>query len=447
MASAPRIDPFKFAKRNDVVAGLLADPAIATAVRAHASEHRIAEDEAWRRVRTYLDEIVPQFNLFLYKHVGLAIAEPLLKLFFKIRVIDRREGSLAALPKDSVVIYLLNHRSNADYVLAGYALAGQVAISYAVGEWARVFPLEYLFKGFGAYFIRRRFREPLYHAVLERYVQLITKNGVTQGIFPEGGLSRDGKFRPAKIGLLDYIIGVDRDAEVAKRTYIIPVGIGYDRVLEDISLLRELHPERGHRPPPLLVQVGVVAWNLIWNVFRILTRSWKRHGDAVIVIGEPYPVAPWFDDVRARRGSLFDLSRDERLGEVQKLADDALKRIGDIVPVTAVPLVCAAIQSLDADYIPRGRLTERVEEIIQSLREDGRVIAADDEPVADRIERAMELLRSRLGIARSAEGIVVLPRGRELVSYYANTVSHLLGEFASAVKARDALPVYAVVDL
>jgi hypothetical protein len=85
--------------------------------------------------------------------------------------------------------------------------------------------------------------------------------------------------------------------------------------------------------------------------------------------------------------------------------------------------------------------------MLQSLRDDGRVIAADDEPVADRIERAMELLRSRLGIARSAEGLVVLPRGRELVSYYANTISHLLGEFAAAVKARDSLPVYAVVDL
>src|SRR4029077_6242734 len=67
---------------------------------------------------------------------------------------------------------------------------GEVAISYAVGEWARAFPLERMFKAFGAYFVRRKFREPLYHAVLERYVQLITREGVTQGIFLEGGLTR-----------------------------------------------------------------------------------------------------------------------------------------------------------------------------------------------------------------------------------------------------------------
>ena len=79
------------------------------------------------------------------------------------------------MPRDAIVIYLMNHRSNADYVLVGYVLAGRVAISYAVGEWARTFPLEYIFKSFGSYFIRRKYRETLYHTVLERYVQLITQ--------------------------------------------------------------------------------------------------------------------------------------------------------------------------------------------------------------------------------------------------------------------------------
>lgn len=442
-----RIDRFKFADRRGIIATLLEDEGIAAAARAHAAHQGITEVEAWARVRTYLGEIVPQFSLWFYYRVGLAVAEPLLKLFFRVSVVDRREGALAKLPRDSVVVYLINHRSNADYVLAGYALAGQVAISYAVGEWARVFPLEYVFKTFGAYFIRRRFREPLYHTVLERYVQLITRHGVTQGIFPEGGLSRDGRFRPAKIGLLDYIIGVARDPAVAARTYLVPVAINYDRVLEDRSLLRELHPDEGHRPPGLVAQLAVVLWSVLWNVFRIVTRSWKRHGDAVVVIGEPVSIAPWFGEVAARGTPLFDLPREQRLGEVQKLADDAMRRIGDLTPVTAVPLVCAAIQSLDADYVPRQALAARVGEMLESLREDGRVIASDDEPVAVRIERAVELLRSRLGIARTREGIVVLPRGRELVSYYANSIEHLLGEFAAAVKARDALPVYAVVDL
>ena len=39
----------------------------------------------------------------------------------------------------------------------------------------------------------------------------------------------------------------------------------------------------------------------------------------------------------------------------------------------------------------------------------------------------------------------VLPRGRALISYYANSVAHLLGPFEAGVRARDALPVDATL--
>jgi len=108
--------------------------------------------------------------------------------------------------------------------------------------------------------------------------------------------------------------------------------------------------------------------------------------------------------------------------------------------------VCAAIQSLDADYVTRPRLLERVDHMRESLADDGRVIVAPDEPADALVERAIELLWIRRAVARDRGGIIVLPRGRELVSYYANSIAHLLGEFEAAVRARDALPVYTVLD-
>src|SRR5207247_9497904 len=110
----------------------------------------------------------------------------LLPMLYKVGVGYEAGEALGRMPRDAVVVYLMNHRSNVDYVVAAYVLSGKVAVSYAVGEWARVWPLEELFKRFGSYFVRRGYPEPLYHKVLERYVQLITKNGVTQGIFHEG---------------------------------------------------------------------------------------------------------------------------------------------------------------------------------------------------------------------------------------------------------------------
>ncbi|MEK6611522.1 MAG: 1-acyl-sn-glycerol-3-phosphate acyltransferase [Gemmatimonadota bacterium] len=435
-----RIDRFKLTSKRYITEALLNDPEIAVAVRAHAAEHGMAEREVWGRVRGYLAEIVPAFSLLMYYQFGYAISRALLGMFYKVSVDYVRRESIDELPRESIVIYLLNHRSNADFVLASYALAGEVAISYAVGEWARVFPLEYLFKSFGSYFIRRRYREPLYHSVLERYVQLITRNGVTQGIFPEGGLTRDGHLRPAKVGLLDYLFGVAREPGFAERMHVIPVAINYDRVLEDRTLLRELRTHEGSPKPRRLSQLGEVLHYAGWNAGRALSRRWKRYGRAAVVIGEPIPVKPWLDELAAGGTPLFARGKAERLGAVQGFCDDVMTRIGAITPVTPVPLACAALQTFDADFIARDRLLERMRELRDVLVERGARVLKADQRVEESWERAYRMLRMRRVVARAGEGYLLLPKGRELVSFYANSVSHLCGEYAQAVRARDALP-------
>jgi len=67
--------------------------------------------------------------------------------------------------------------------------------------------------------------------------------------------------------------------------------------------------------------------------------------------------------------------------------------------------------------------------------------------IGDTMDRAYDLLRLRRVVLREGTGYVVLPRGRELIRHHANSIAHLLGEFKSAVRARDALAVHAVVDL
>jgi glycerol-3-phosphate O-acyltransferase len=447
-----RVDRFKLTGKAYITEALLGDEAVAAAVAAHAAEHRIDPAQAWRRVRQYVDEIVPAFNLLMYYQFGYALSRALLNLFYKVTVRVRAPEAFARLPRESIVIYLMNHRSNADYVLAGYALAGQVAISYAVGEWARVFPLEYLFKSFGSYFIRRRYREPLYHTVLERYVQLITRNGVTQGIFPEGGLSRDGKLRPAKIGLLDYVLGTAREPGFAERMYVVPVAIGYDRVLEDRALLRELRASGAGVRTPRLRQVREVMGFALSGFGRLSTGRWKRYGRAAVVIGEPIPVAPWLESRHAAaraagHAGFFDLPRAERLGAVQAVCDAAMARIGAIIPVTAVPLVCAALQTFDAEYVEESRLLARIEELRDVLVEQGAEVQEPAREAAETFERASRMLVLRRVLVRRGDAWVILPRGRELISYYANGIAHLCGAFADKVRGRDALPVDVMVGM
>ena len=431
-----RVDRFKLTGRPYVRQRLLGDPEIAEAVREHARETGASEEATWARVDAYVREIVPFFSIIAYYEIGFRISRWLLGLFYKVTVEYEDRAALKRLPRDAVTVYLMNHRSNADYVLVGYALAGQVAISYAVGEWARAFPLEQIFKAFGGYFVRRRHRERLYHAVLERYVQLITREGVTQGIFLEGGLTRDGRLRPPKIGLLDYVLGIGRDPAYRSRIHVVPVAVNYDRVLEDRSLLRELD-SGGRARLGRLAQLRSVVHYVVWNLGRLVARRWKRYGRAAVMIGAPMPLAPWY----AAHADLYTLAKPERLATVQALTDQIMDRIGQLIPVTPVPLVCAAVQSLGGDVFPRERLVSRIAELRDALVDlNARVVRADRD-AGETLDVALRMLRMRRVLVPDGDNLIVLPRGRELVSYYANSVAHLLGVYESAIRARDALPV------
>jgi glycerol-3-phosphate O-acyltransferase len=437
--SRTRIDRFKLTKKAFVRATLLADSDIARAVEEHSAESAIGEAATWKLVEGYIDEIVPFFNILTYYKFGLVVSRVLLNFFYKVSAEYAGRSSHPPLPRDAIVIYLMNHRSNADYVLVGYVLSGKVAISYAVGEWARTFPLEYIFKSFGAYFIRRKYREKLYQTVLERYVQLITRNGVTQGIFLEGGLSRDGRLGRAKIGLLDYLIGVARDSAMRSRLYLVPVAINYDRVLEDRSLLRELDARDGRTRPSRYVQLAEVLRYASWNLARLVARRWKRYGRAAVVIGEPIPLSPWLDAQDSETGGLFALLRADRLQRVQVLADSVLDRIASIIPVTPVTLACAALQTFEGDFVTHAQLLSRMEEMREVLHELNARVVHREGAIQEVFDRAWRMLKMRRVLVRAGSGYAILPGNRPLVSYYANSIAQLLGPFSAGIRAREAI--------
>ena len=415
------LERYKLVNRRLIRAALLEDSVIREAIAGTAAARNSSEAEVTALVEEYIDEIVPFFNVLSYYKLGYNVSRILLTLLYKTSSEYQDQEALNAIPRKDVVVYLMNHRSNADYVVVAYVLARVVSISYAVGEWARVWPLEYIFKSFGAYFIRRRYREELYHTVLERYVQLITRNGVTQGIFLEGGLSRDGFLRPAKIGLLDYIVRTIRDPRFERDIRLVPVAINYDRVLEDRSLTRELvDRERVGR----LRQLAYVAGFFARNLTRLLTGRLKRYGRVAVNFGTPVSVRDWLDE----HPGVLEKPRTERLSELQGLADDVLARIASIIPITPVPLVAAALLSFEQTVIEAEDLLRRIERYRDHLvRENAKLLHAEKDPEAI-LERAWRMLKLRRMVLKEGERYVILPRHRPLLEYYSNSIRHLLPE-------------------
>lgn len=416
-----RINRYKLVSRRSIHDELILDPVVVAAMRDYMKEKKLSELETRVRVEQYIDEILPFFNVLSYYKLGYNLSKLLLNMLFKVSVEHQDSEALGRIPKHDMVVYLMNHRSNADYVVVAYVLAHGVAVSYAVGEWARVWPLETVFKSFGSYFIRRRYREPLYHAVLERYIQLITLNGVTQGIFLEGGLSRDGRFRPAKIGLLDYIVGTAREPGFDRDIWFVPVAINYDRTLEDRSLIREcLHQElREGRWQQLRTVIQYVAF----NAWRFVTGRVRRYGRAAVNFGTPMSLRTW---LAAQEADVVRLPREERLPHVQRLADAVLERIKAVIPVTSVALAAAALLSFDRDSVPLTDVLARMEDYRDHLMETNARPIRADRAIAETWDRAMMMFRMRRTVHVEGDRVIVISRARPLLEYYANSIRHLL---------------------
>ena len=61
--------------------------------------------------------------------------------------------------------------------------------------------------------------------------------------------------------------------------------------------------------------------------------------------------------------------------------------------------------------------------------------------IEETFERAYRMLTMRRVLVRDGPGLRgPHANGRPLVSYYANSIAHLLGEFEAGVRSRDALP-------
>jgi glycerol-3-phosphate O-acyltransferase len=331
-----RIDKFKLKRRHaEIELEVFGSPDIVRAVQNYAKEHHVSVEQARDQARKYLHEIVPKFNLLAYYRIGAPVARAIMHFLYRV-VVERkpiRDFNESAASKGAAVVYIINHRSNADYVLVAHMLFKFISLSYAIGEWARVWPLNHVFKWFGGYFVRRRYREPLYHAILAKFVQTITRHGVTQGIFIEGGLSRDGAFQKPKLGMLDYLVTAKRDPEFTQPLYIVPTAVNFDRVLEDRNLTEELlgREERSTKGEKLKTTFDY----LFRNFFRGLFKRFKRYGYAVVSFGKPISIDAF---IREHPGVLA-AHYDERKGDLQKLADVVMTEISNALPVTPVTLV------------------------------------------------------------------------------------------------------------
>ncbi len=414
------IPQFKLTRRQALIDRLLLDPKVLAAADAYATAQHLPGDVAMQRVQRYAREIVPAFNAYVYFRLGYWLSKTFARMNYRVRLGYTDSTALAAINPKSTVVFVMNHRSNMDYILVSFLAAEKVALSYAVGEWARIWPIQGLIRAMGAYFVRRDSGDPLYRMVLQRYVQMATEAGVPQAMYPEGGLTTDGRLRAPKLGLLDYMLK-NFDPAAERDLVFIPVGINYDRVLEDRSLLRKLDP--GAQRASAWQALRVTSGQLLKQVHLGLLGRRYRHGYACVNFGKPISMR---DYVRAHALNLRNLDDAARRAVVTALGEMLMRQIGLIIPALPVPLVATVLLREPERALSELELKSEVQALMGRIEAMGAhvYVPRSDRDYAITVGLRMLLLRRLVqeqdGLYRAASH--ELP----VLAYYANSIEHLL---------------------
>ena len=407
-----KIPPFKLTKRRIMIDRLAHDPKVIEAVLEHVAQEGMPYPVAERRAYHYAREIVPGFSAFAYFAFGTRLARWLSKALYRVRLGYADEDALNRIDEKATVVFVMNHRSNMDYLLVTYLAARRSALAYAVGEWARVWPLKQLIRSMGAYFIRRKSRNQLYRRVLARYVQMAVDGGVAQAVFPEGGLSRDGRLKPAKLGLISYIVaGFDPDGE--RDVVFVPVGLNYDRVLEDRVLMATGAGERAGWVLKVMTFVRFMARHFWLR----LARRFRRFGYASVYFSAPLSLKTYLRDNPGKGRETM----------TRQLGRELTLRMGRAVPVLPVPLIARVLVASGAERIGRSDLVEAARGELRGLLDAGAYTHIPAGNLAQALDIGINQLKLRRVLRDDGDGFAVNMKERQLLEYYANSIAHLGG--------------------
>ncbi len=415
---AIRLPEFTLTKRKELVGRLVYDPQVLATVDAEARDKNIPRAVLVEKAEKYAREIVPTFNAYVYFRLGISLSTILTDALYNVRLGFVDQDNLIKLNhSEDSLMFVMNHRSHMDYVLLGHIAHEYAALSFAVGEWANFFPIKQLLSAMGGFFVRRKSGKKLYRKVLERYVQMAMQGGVTQAMYPEGRLTRDGHLQEPRLGLLDYMLRIS-NTNNEHDLYLIPVAVNYDLVLEDDTQVRA-----GMEDAPKFSRVEKLR-GILDNVRLLQRRGLHGFGYAVVNVGAPISLR----EFALEHGIEFDqLPKPERIEYAKKLAQVLMETIGELVPVLPVSVLANVFLAHDG-WISAETLLEEKRQLLDQLSANGAQIFVPDDERAKPISTSLSLLVQR-GLIESADNqFRAVPEMLPLLNYYANSISHLFDQ-------------------
>jgi len=329
--------------RAELIGMVMHDPSLNQFIEDYAAKNKKDKKSVVKEARRYLYEIAADYQE-TWIEIWLKLLTWLWNTVYDGLSVDS-EGlaRLRQLSKKMPFVIISCHRSHIDYLLLSYVFyKNNIQLPFiAAGNNMSFFPMGYVFRRSGAFFLRRSFRgNEVYGEVFSKYMATLLHEGLPLEFFIEGGRSRTGKMVMPKYGLLSMIIQAYQD-KYCENLAAVPVYVGYDRVIEERSYLNELagQPKKQENTVEMIKSTKVLR---------------KRYGRVYINVGEPIIMKDYLD---AQEKPIEDMTLDERQSLYRKIGYEAVQEINKVSVVTPFSLVASGLLSHDRRGISHDELS------------------------------------------------------------------------------------------
>ncbi|MDD2672062.1 MAG: 1-acyl-sn-glycerol-3-phosphate acyltransferase [Syntrophales bacterium] len=435
--------------REELIVTTLRDTYLTKYMEDMAAAEKKEYKAVFKEAKKYLKEITADYNE-IYIEIWQKALTWLWNNIYDGVVVDR-EGLLKIkdISKRMPFVIIPCHRSHIDYLLLSYVFDeyGIQLPFVAAGTNLLFWPLGPIFRKSGAFFIRRSFKgHDLYQAVFAKYMKVLLKEGLPIEFFIEGGRSRTGKMAMPKYGILSMIIQAYKEG-IGEDLAVVPVFIGYDRVIEEKSYLKEVggEPKKPENAADILKSSNALR---------------RRFGSVYVNVGEPILLKSYLS---ALERSFEEMSLEERRSLYRKIGYEIVHEINQVSVVAPVALAACALLCHDRRGITDNELRGILDEMYRYLVYRNVKFASTFSNREKAIDDALALFEStgtitRMGIEEEdmeddiEEIVYSVEEGKRLnLEYYKNNILHFfvpLSFVATSILSsrEDFIPLFKIME-
>jgi len=332
--------------RQEITEDILTRKSLREYLADYAAKNEIPLYKINKKAASYIKEIAANYNLRIINILNILLTWVFKNIFEGLVVNQDEINRMREKSTEAPLILVPCHKSHLDYLLIPYLMFrnNMPCPHIAAGKNLSFWPLGPIFRGAGAFFIRRTFKgAELYSKIFAAYLEQLLYEGFNIKIFIEGGRSRTGKLLTPRPGGLAMIIKAYLNG-ACDNLYFVPIFVGYDRVLEEDAYLKEI--EGGKKDPETLK--GLI------NTRKFLK---KKYGKVYIKFDEPLSIKDYLKEKN------IDLSRatdKEYMQFVKQFAYKLINSINENAVVTPHGIIASAILNSSKNSFVKEQMIERV---------------------------------------------------------------------------------------